>query len=166
MKVFMWRGDHEISRITGIYYQIGENCEKLLKLLDSGWKFAGTTEPDPESNKDAIITRIHGIGILVPEPDNSADPKAVAAYLKFVSKDPNHKPTSQCMIKIGYLIKDAKLKDQITRPIQVSLDCRTISTYRNYFQATVVGIPLGYKSSEYITKAPTFEVNVEDETEE
>lgn len=64
------------------------------------------------------------------------------------------------------LTKDAKLKDQITRPIQVSLDCRTISIYRNYFQATVVGIPLGYKSSEYITKAPTFEVNVEDETEE
>ena len=64
------------------------------------------------------------------------------------------------------LTKDAKLKDQITRPIQVSLDCRTISTYRNYFQATVVGIPLGYKSSEYITKAPTFEVNVEDEKEE
>ena len=33
MKVFMWRGDHEISRITGIYYQIGENCEKINVFL-------------------------------------------------------------------------------------------------------------------------------------
>ena len=163
MKVLAWRGDREIAKIVGIYYQIGENCEQLLELLDAGWTFDGTTEPDPESDQDATITLIHGKGILVPEPDNPTDPQAVAAYLKFISKNPNNKPTSECMIKIGYLPKDSKLKEQITRPIQVSLNCRTISTYRRYFQAKVVGIPLNYKSPEYITKAPTFEVNVDDE---
>ena len=130
-------GDRKIERVTGVYYQISKNCEDLLKLLDSGWTFDGVTEPDPESNQDADITLIHGKGILVPEPDNAVDSDAIAVYLKFISKDPNKKPTTECMIKISYLPKDSKLKKRITRPVQVSLDCRA----RCYFQAKVVGVP-------------------------
>lgn len=160
MKVLIWRGDREIERVTGVYYQIGENCEDLLKLLDSGWTFDGTTEPDPESNQDAYITLIHGKGILVPEPDNAVDSEAVAVYLKFVSKDPNKKPTTECMIKIGYLPKDSKLKKRITRPIQVNLDCRTISTYRCYFQAKVVGVPwLSHNPKGFIRDIPALDID-------
>lgn len=92
MKVLIWRGDREIERVTGVYYQIGENCEDLLKLLDSGWTFDGTTEPDPESDQDADITLIHGKGILVPEPDNAVDSDAIAVYLIKIltrSRQPN-----------------------------------------------------------------------------
>ncbi|MBC9709659.1 MAG: hypothetical protein H9W80_10605 [Enterococcus sp.] len=159
MKVLAWRGDRELTKVVGVYYQIGENCEKIRKLLAANWTFSGTTEPDPESNKDADITLIHSTGILVPETDNAADSEAVAVYLKFVSKDPNQKPTTECMIKIGYLPKDSDLKKRIKQPIQVSLRCRTISTYRYYFQTEVVGVPFFDDYAGFIEKDPTFEID-------
>lgn len=112
MKVLIWRGDREIERVTGVYYQIGENCEDLLKLLDSGWTFDGTTEPDPESDQDADITLIHGKGILVPEPDNAVDSDAIAVYLKFISKDPNKKLEKIIMLSLTSIIGIAILLEQ------------------------------------------------------
>ena len=64
------------------------------------------------------------------------------------------------MIKIGYLPMDSKLKKRITRPVQVSLDCRTISTYRCYFQANVVGVPwLSRNSKGFIKDIPAFDID-------
>lgn len=163
MKVLVWRGDREIERVTGVYYQIGYNCEKLSKLLNANWTFAGTVEPDPESDEDTIAKIIHSTGLLVPEPENSVDKDAVAVYLKMATKIRKFGTPPTCMIKIGYLPYDSKLKKAITQPVQVNLRCRTISAllHGNYFQAKVIGLPLGLDPKD-ITKL-TFNVNVDDD---
>lgn len=165
MKLLLWRGDKSIERVTGVYYQLGDDCEKLIKLLDANWTFAGDSEPDPESNADNEINIIQGTGLLVPEPDNTADKEAVAVYLKLVAKIKKPNTPLTGMIKIGYLPKDSKLKKAITRPLQVSLRCRTISAlaHGNYFQAEVMGLPLSTDPKK-LTET-TFEVNIDDEDE-
>lgn len=165
VKILFWHGDKSIERVTGVYHQIGDNCEKLQELLNSNWTFAGTSEPDPESNNDTVINIIHGKGLLVPEFQNPADSEAVAVYLKMVEKvrKPNTPPTG--MIKIGYLPRKSKLKKAIKRPLQVDLRCRTISAlaHGNYFQAEVIGLPLGIDHKK-LTET-SFEVNAKNEKE-
>lgn len=165
VKVLFWHGDKSIERVTGVYHQIGDNCEKLQELLNSNWTFAGTSEPETESNNDTVINIIHGKGLLVPESQNPADSEAVAVYLKMVEKvrKPNTPPTG--MIKIGYLPRESKLKKAIKRPLQVDLRCRTISAlaHGNYFQAEVIGLPLGIDHKK-LTET-SFEVNSKNEKE-
>lgn len=140
MKVFMWHGDREIERVTGVYYSIGWACEKLKALERAGWEFAGDSEPAPEDNNDVFASIIHGEGILLPEPDNPTDDKAVAVYLKFVSKD---KLPRECMVKTGYLPRDSKLKERIKHPTQVNIDCHTVCdwTRGDACWARIVDIP-------------------------
>lgn len=168
MKVQRWLGDREVIDVVGVYHQIGEDCEKLIEILHSGWTFAGDSKYTPEEGNDADIYTIDSTGLLVPEPDNPTDNEAVAVYLKFVLKKDSkikvslHTP-SEFMIRIGYLPKDSKLKKRIKYPVQVNIKCRTISAGKNYFQARIMGVPSFY--SYKAAKNSTFDINIKDEKE-
>lgn len=138
MEVNMWYGDHYIEDVVGIRHAIGNNGEKLMKILGKGWGIEGKAE---ETNNIAVeITR--GSGILWPEPDNPTDSEAVAVYLKLgitnIDRVPRPTP-KKLMIKIGYLPKDSSLKKMIKFPMQVGIEFKIIQGI--YFYAKVLGVP-------------------------
>ncbi|MBC9709650.1 MAG: hypothetical protein H9W80_10560 [Enterococcus sp.] len=147
MKIFPWLDDW--TSVVGIKYALGNGAEVLDKLEDAGWVI------DAEENCDILDEIAQYVylaeGLLLPEPENPADPHAVAVYLKFKAVKKSMRP-HRMAVRIGYLPRESNLKKQIKRATIVKIRCQ--DTYHSMdaehdFCASVVNAPLKLTSKEY-----------------
>ena len=111
MKVYPWL-DSIAAPVVGTKYALGEGCELLNKLDDTGWVIDGT-----ESSymlEEAYVYKHIAEGMLLPEPENPVDPKAVAVYLRFVATKKSMRPHKMA-VRIGYLPEESRYKKRIKK---------------------------------------------------
>lgn len=148
MKIYPWL-DSIAASVVGTKYALGEGCELLNKLDDTGWVIDGT-----ESSymlEEAYVYEHIAEGMLLPEPENPVDPKAVAVYLRFVATKKSMRPHKMA-VRIGYLPEESRYKKRIKKATMVKIHCRDMifgTDPARYFDAEVVDVPLKLTSKEY-----------------
>ena len=148
MKIYPWL-DAGGAPVVGTRYALGESNEVLDQLEDAGWVIDAKESSDIRSEIYQYV--YHAEGMLLPEPENPADPKAVAVYLKFKATKKSMRP-HRMAVKIGYLPRDSDYKAKIKRATLVKIHC--LDTYSDAnpghdFSASVMDSPLKLTSGEY-----------------
>lgn len=148
MKIYPWL-DAGGAPVVGTRYALGEGAEVLDQLEEAGWVIDAKESSDMMSEVYQYIYQAEGM--LLPEPDNPVDPKAVAVYLKFKATKKSMRP-HRMAVKIGYLPRDSEYKRKIKRATLVKIHCQ--DSYRDTdpehdFSAIVMDSPLKLTSSEY-----------------
>lgn len=148
MKIYPWL-DSTAAPVVGITYALGEHCKVLNKLEDAGWVIDGTESV--EMLEETYMYRYIAEGMLLPEPENLADSKAVAVYLRFRATKKSMKP-QKIAVRIGYLPKESSYKKHIKKATTVKIRCCDMisgTTPARRFAAEVVDVPLKLASNEY-----------------
>ena len=148
MKIYPWL-DCTTVAVVGTRYALGEGNEVLDQLEDAGWIIDAKESSDIRSEIYQYF--YHAEGMLLPEPENPADPKAVAVYLKFKATKKSMRP-HRIAVKIGYLPRDSDYRAKIKRATLVKIHC--LDTYSDAnpghdFSASVMDSPLKLTSGEY-----------------
>ena len=148
MKIYPWL-DCTAVAVVGTRYALGEGNEVLDQLEYAGWVIDAKESSDIRSEIYQYV--YHTEGMLLPEPENPADPKAVAVYLKFKATKKSMRP-HRIAVKIGYLPRDSDYKAKIKRATLVKIHC--LDTYSDAnsghdFSASVMDSPLKLTSGEY-----------------
>lgn len=148
MKVYPWL-DSAAAPVVGITYALGEHCKVLNKLEDTGWVIDGTESV--EMLEETYMYRYIAEGMLLPEPENPEDPKAVAVYLRFRATKKSMKPQKMA-VRIGYLPAESSYKKYIKKATTVKIRCCDMisgTTPARRFDAEIVDVPLKLTSKEY-----------------
>lgn len=149
MKIFPWL-DCSDEYVVGIRYALGEHYEKLDALYRAGWSI-DAHEYRTSTNDTTAFTYLDAQGLLLPEPENPADPQAVAVYLRLKANIKGIRPQSAA-VRVGYLPRHSILKRNIKQATTVLLQCQdTISdvTKARDFDITVFHAPVKLTSKEY-----------------
>ena len=148
MKIYPWI-DCTAAAVVGIKYALGEDCNVLNKLNDDGWVIDGTESAD--MLEETYVYKYFAEGMLLPEPENPVDPKAVAVYLRFRATKKSMRP-QRMAVRIGYLPQKSVYRKYIKKATTVKIRCCDMISDMNsarYFDAKIVDSPLKLTSGEY-----------------